>query len=110
MTKALCLFLLSCFSFVMAEPVTEEKVIWIDVRTFEEFETGHLEQAIHIPYQEIADKIESVSKDKQAKIKVYCKVGGRASLAKKALEQLGYTNVINAGGYLKILESMSQKP
>ena len=109
MTKTICaLMLLSCFSFV--EPVTKEKGIWIDVRTLEEFNAGHLEQAIHIPYQVIADKIESVTKDKQAQIKVYCKSGGRAGIAKKTLDQLGYTNVTNAGGYLKLLEATKAKP
>ena len=33
-----------------------------------------------------------------ATVVVFCAVGGRSSVAKKCLEDLGYTRVINAGG------------
>lgn len=80
------------------------KTIWIDVRTTEEFDSGHLKNAIHIPYQEISKKIAAVTKDKNADIRVYCKVGGRAGIAKKALEKIGYKNVTNSGGYKDLLK------
>lgn len=96
------LFLLVCGSLFCADEI-KEKEFWIDVRTLEEFQSGHLKEALHIPYQEIAKKIKAVTKDKKAKIHVYCKVGGRAGIAKKALESLGYVNVVNSGGYEAIL-------
>lgn len=90
-----------CLSTLVAD---EAKVFWIDVRTKAEFDQGHLKQAIHIPYQEIGKRIQKVTKDKQAQIKVYCKVGGRAGIAKKTLEALGYKNVKNEGGYQDLLK------
>tara|TARA_R110002095_G_C4119764_1_gene226199 strand:- start:75 stop:470 length:396 start_codon:yes stop_codon:yes gene_type:complete len=73
--------------------------IVIDVRSQAEWDAGHVPQAIHIPHAEIADRIAEFTKDKQAKIVVYCAVGGRAGKAKAALMDLGYLNVENAGGY-----------
>lgn len=80
------------------------KTIWIDVRTTAEWKSGHLEEAIHIPYKTIGKEIEKVTKDKNAQIKVYCKVGGRAGIAQKTLKSLGYKNVVNAGGYQQIMK------
>lgn len=71
----------------------------IDVRSKEEWDTGHAQQASHIPYEEIADRIDELVDDKNAKIVLYCASGARASVAKKALEALGFKNVENAGGY-----------
>lgn len=76
-----------------------EDVIVIDVRSKSEWDTGHVDRAVHIPHTEIADRISEVTTDKDAQIVVYCAVGGRAGRAKAALEELGYTNVENAGGY-----------
>ncbi|MCM8533447.1 MAG: rhodanese-like domain-containing protein [Lentisphaeraceae bacterium] len=102
MKTFLLLITLFLSSFLFADET--EKIIWIDVRTTEEFDSGHLKNAIHIPYQKISNKISSVTKDKNADIRIYCKVGGRAGIAKKALEKLGYKNVTNAGGYKDLLK------
>ena len=80
-------------------PSSAEKIIVIDVRSKEEWDSGHVGQAIHIPHTEIAERISEVTDNKDAKIVVYCAVGGRAGKAKTTLEGLGFTNVENAGGY-----------
>ncbi|TWU04411.1 rhodanese-like domain-containing protein [Stieleria varia] len=82
-----------------SETGTEPDVIVIDVRSQEEWDSGHVKQAVHIPHTEIAERISNVTDDKDAKIVVYCAVGGRAGKAKTKLEELGFTNVENAGGY-----------
>lgn len=74
-------------------------VFVIDVRSKSEWDDGHVEQAVLIPHTEIADRITEVTDDKDAKIVLYCAVGGRAGQAKTALEELGFKNVENAGGY-----------
>ena len=71
----------------------------IDVRSQKEWDSGHIEQAVHIPHTEIADRIAEVTDDKNAKIVLYCAVGGRAGTAKAELEELGFTNVENGGGF-----------
>ena len=87
----------------------DKKVVWIDVRTTEEFDSGHIEGALHIPYEDIGKEIAKHVKDKNTTIKVYCKVGGRAGIAKETLDKMGYKKVINAGGYKKILKELKKK-
>lgn len=106
--KALILFI-SLFLFISTNAQDmKKKTVWIDVRTTEEFNSGHIEGALHIPYEDIGKEIAKHVKDKKTEIKVYCKVGGRAGIAKKTLDKMGYKNVINAGGYEKILKEMKK--
>ena len=76
--------------------------IWIDVRSVEEFNQGHLPGALNIIHTDIADKISAVTSDKTAEIQLYCRSGRRSGLAMEALQKLGYTNVHNAGGYAEL--------
>ncbi len=73
--------------------------IWIDVRSAEEFQAGHLEGALNIVHTDIAGKIATVTTDKNAEIQLYCRSGRRSGLAEAELKKLGFTNVHNAGGY-----------
>jgi len=76
----------------------DKDAVWIDVRTPQEYSSGHLDGATNIPHTEIGDQIASVTEDKSAPIKLYCRSGGRAGMAKEKLEEMGYTNVENVGG------------
>jgi phage shock operon rhodanese PspE len=70
-------------------------VFWIDVRTAEEFAAGHVSGAVNIPYEEITARITEVSGDHDAEIYLYCRSGRRADIAKAALEEMGYTQIVN---------------
>ncbi|WP_118842086.1 rhodanese-like domain-containing protein [Haemophilus haemolyticus] len=75
------------------------KGIWIDVRSAEEFNSGHLQNAVNIPHDQIIEGIKVVSSDKNAPINLYCRSGRRAEVALNELKKAGYTNVTNHGGY-----------
>jgi phage shock protein E len=75
-----------------------ETEYWIDARTDSEYSSGHVEGAHNIPYDEIAEKIASVTSDKNAYIHLYCRSGNRSGKALKVLENMGYTNAHNDGG------------
>ncbi|MCB1214574.1 MAG: rhodanese-like domain-containing protein [Deltaproteobacteria bacterium] len=77
----------------------KQKKLIIDVRSAQEYEAGHLEGALNIPHTEIGKKIDSITKDKGEEILLYCGSGRRAGLAKEELEKLGYSHVVNGGGY-----------
>ena len=77
----------------------------LDVRTPGEFSQGHLQGAINIPHDQLAARINEIDQDKDRDIVVYCVSGHRSGLAKRTLESLGYTNVMNAGGYEPMLEA-----
>ena len=79
---------------------SQDGYIILDVRTQEEFDEAHIEGAILIPDYEITDKAESVLKDKNQLILVYCRSGRRSKLAASDLVTLGYSNVKEFGGII----------
>ena len=79
---------------------TEDNYVILDVRTDEEYSEGHIPGAMLIPDYEIEDKAESLLKDKNQLILVYCRSGNRSKGASEALAKLGYTNVVEFGGII----------
>lgn len=75
-----------------------EKISLLDVRTLDEYNSGHLEEAEHMPLDRLAMDIEE-KKDKDQVLFVYCRSGVRSKEAQKILEDLGYFT-IDAGGLL----------
>lgn len=75
----------------------------LDVRTPEEFSSGHVASATNMPVDDLAQHTADVDKlvggDKTKPVVVYCASGGRAQKAKETLEAAGYTHVVNGGGY-----------
>ena len=80
----------------------------IDVRSAAEFDSGHIEGAVNIPHDEIGTRITEVTEDKDQAIVLCCRSGGRAGIALRALQELGYTQVENAGGYQSLKEKLGQ--
>ena len=78
----------------------DNSIILIDVRTQPEYNEGHIENSILIPLDELESRIINVVKDKNTKLFVYCKSGGRSKTASNLLIDLGYTNVYDLGGIL----------
>ena len=100
MLRKLCLILIIIMIAGFASTIFGKDAampVIIDVRTVQEWNNGHLEGAILIPYDQIGERIGSVVKDKSKRIYVYCRTGHRARIAKEALEKLGYKNIINLG-------------
>ena len=77
----------------------EEHII-LDTREQDEFDEGHIPNAILIPYTEIENKAEEMLPDKDAQILVYCRSGRRSKIASESLSKLGYTNVKEFGGII----------
>jgi phage shock protein E len=77
--------------------------VWIDVRTPAEYASGHINGAINIEFQEIANGIKQVTEDKSSDIRLYCRSGRRSGVARETLLKLGYGNVRNEGGYAAAL-------
>lgn len=93
-----------------ATPVTQqttsvnEQGLWIDVRSNEEFLSGHLTAAANIPLPEVSQLVAKIAPDKKQPIFLYCHSGRRAEAAKLALQKLGYERVVNMGGYADLLK------
>jgi phage shock protein E len=75
-------------------------LIILDVRTEEEYKSGHIDGAVLIPDYEIETKAEEILEDKNTTILVYCRSGRRSALAAQVLSDLGYTLVYDFGGII----------
>ena len=76
----------------------EADYIILDVRTKEEYASGHIPNAINIPNEVIGSEEIPELPDKDQLILVYCRSGNRSKQASKKLANLGYTNVVECGG------------
>ncbi len=74
--------------------------ILLDVRTQEEYDTGHIPCAVLLPDTEVAEQAEEFLPEKDALILVYCRSGRRSALASETLAKMGYTNVKDFGGII----------
>jgi len=69
----------------------------IDVRENDEFKSGHVAGAVHIPVGQLSAMIVSLDEkmSKDDNIIVYCRSGMRAGMAMEMLKKHGFTNVVN---------------
>ncbi|MGH4121096.1 rhodanese-like domain-containing protein [Clostridium sp.] len=79
---------------------SEKGIIILDVRTKEEYETGHIENSILMPVDTIVEEAKKNLVDKEATIFVYCRSGNRSAAAAGILVEQGYINVYNLGGII----------
>lgn len=75
-----------------------EKTILLDVRTSEEYDSGHLPGAISFPLSRLRSELPPY--DKNATLILYCKSGVRTIEAAQLLDKAGFKIVLNAGGIL----------
>ena len=76
----------------------QEGYIILDVRTVQEYESGHIPGAICIPNETISDAEIPQLPDKDQLILVYCRSGNRSKQAAAKLARLGYKNIVEIGG------------
>ena len=84
--------------------------VLIDVRSAEEFNTGHLAGAVNIPHTEIEEKISLVAKERSTPLYLYCRSGRRVGIAMEALKNSGYTVMYNLGGMEEAAEKLNLSP
>jgi|GEM_PF-1193641 len=82
----------------MTQNKSQDKTLWVDVRSDIEHRLDSIQGDIHAPHQHILEKITEAYPDKDTPINLYCLSGGRSSRAQKILQEAGYTAVKNVGG------------
>ena len=75
----------------------ETDFVLLDVRTQEEYASGHIPGAICIPNETIGSEEIPELPDKDQLILVYCRSGNRSKQASQKLAEQGYTNVVEFG-------------
>jgi rhodanese-related sulfurtransferase len=82
-----------------AKSKSDEAVI-VDVREKDEWDEGHIPDAIHLSRGTIELDIEEKVPDTNAMVICHCGGGGRSALAAESLQKMGYKNVRSmAGGF-----------
>jgi phage shock protein E len=66
----------------------DDSTFVLDVRSPEEYATGHVPGAVNIPYDQMASRVAEVPKDKD--VVLYCRSGRRAGIAAEVLASQGY--------------------
>ncbi len=89
--------------------ISEAYSIMIDVRTKQEWDTGFIDGAIHIPLKNLSKNIGKYTKNNNEEILLYCRSGNRSGKAKLILEELGYTNIKNIGGIEDVSKNLNLK-
>ena len=77
-----------------------ENYIILDVRTIEEYNEGHIPNAICIPNETIDESVIAKLPRKDQLILIYCRSGNRSKQAAIKLANLGYTNLVEFGGII----------
>jgi rhodanese-related sulfurtransferase len=73
----------------------------LDVRTPEEFASGHIQGAFNVPLDQLPDRLASLKLLPGQEIVVHCQRGGRAKSAESILRQSGYTQVRDLSGHME---------
>ena len=79
---------------------SQEVVVVVDVRTREEYDGGHIENAVLVPNESIGSEMPEALPDKEATLLVYCRSGRRSKDAAQKLLALGYQSVYDFGGVI----------
>ncbi len=79
--------------------INQRQAVWVDVRTVEQFQAGHIAQARSVPAGEIEKKAASLPKNKP--LVVVGQIGRDANKAVAALRAAGYTDVVALDGGMK---------
>lgn len=79
---------------------SDAEFIILDVRSKDEYDEGHIENAILLPVDNIENEAGPVIGGKDKTVLVYCRSGNRSKMASAKLVELGYTDVRNFGGII----------
>lgn len=78
--------------------MNQAKTLVLDVRSAEEFATGHLQNAKNIPVKELESRLKEIEKSKNQAVIAVCETGVRASSAVAILKKAGFEQAVSLEG------------
>lgn len=79
--------------------INREKAVVIDLRTAEQFQVGHIVEAIHLDYAELEEKFKSLQKYQQRPLIIVCPLNKSATLVMTKIRKAGFPKAqLLAGG------------
>lgn len=77
-------------------------LVVLDVRSQDEYDSGHIYRAVSIPHTELEERIDELAGHEDHEIIVYCRSGGRSATASEILDSHNFMKVYNMlGGILE---------
>ncbi len=87
----------------------DRSLLILDVRTAEEYAQGHVEGAVHIPYDQLPQRAAEIEAAKDQDVVLYCRSGRRSELAAETLHEKGFTRLLHLEGDMLAWEA-AQRP
>ncbi|MEH6649554.1 MAG: rhodanese-like domain-containing protein [Motiliproteus sp.] len=78
--------------------INKENAAVIDIRKKKEFSTGHITNAINIPYADMDSRLGELEKHRNKPVIIVCNLGQTASGAVKKLTEAKFENVVRLSG------------
>ena len=92
-----------------AQMQSEQNAVIIDVRENDEWNAGHIDNAIHIPLNDIQNRLKELAKYQNQPVITQCRSGARSARAADILAKSGFTNVHNMDGGLNAWQKANLK-
>jgi phage shock protein E len=89
---------------VNLQEVISNGAVILDVRTKNEYQSGHLRNSINIPIDKLPQNIKKLNKDKP--IITCCASGSRSASARRILNSNGFEQVYNGGSWYSLRKYM----
>jgi rhodanese-related sulfurtransferase len=80
---------------------TDASVLLLDVRTPQEYKSGHLANSLLIPVQELELRVHELGQYKERTIIAYCRTGNRSGRAAAILMNRGFSAMNMEGGIVR---------
>jgi phage shock protein E len=87
-----------------------EGAVVVDVRSPEEFASGHVDGALNVPLSSLGTDIERAVPDKTRPVLVHCLSGARSAIGRRILQSRGYSRVHNLGSLRRAMDLTRRKP
>jgi len=93
--------------YTVTKKMNEGKVQILDVSSQEEYDAGHIRNAVHIPFEELKDRAARIERYKNDTVVIVCPTGTRAAKATSVLKKLGFKDVSSMEGGMKDWKSQN---
>ena len=74
--------------------------VLVDVRTPEEYRSGHIKGSISVPLDRLEEEIRKAVPGRDTPLYLYCRSGARSGRAVAVLRYMGYSSLVNLGGVM----------
>jgi len=81
--------------------MNKERHVFVDIRKEEDYQAEHIRNAIHIPLEELGNKLGRIERYKNEPVVLVCENGKRSSRATATLKKAGFSNVCSIEGGMK---------